>query len=259
MAIEDERGASHDDEADAETNAAEPLARLMRTHLKEVGAVTAVTSEGVVTSFYQLFGNDTPEVSKHEDVVFSMSSTSTFMKFAGHAGLSDDAHTRDSAAASASDQLELDDDDAGVLSTRRDEDECKQQLQLQLLQTRGDQVKEDNSQFLWHQPQRQSPPSSAAEEQIFFRIVAGDLRSHTFIGRQPSGFDCMCQRFSSFMSERDCVYVVPIGAPFGCNLGTLSFEELGDITIWKLANGIGYVPKANQNLSLGSLGSVVEN
>ncbi len=173
------------------------------------------------------------------------------MKFAGHAGLSDDAHTRDSATASA--QLQLDDDDAGVLSTRHDEGGCKQQLQLQLFQSRGDQVKEDKNQFLWHQPQRQSPPSSEAEEQIFFRIVAGDMRSHTFIGRQPSGFDCMCQRFSSFITERDCVYLVPIGAPFGCTLRTLSLSELGNITIWKLANGIGYVPKANQNLSLDSL------
>ena len=179
------------------------------------------------------------------------------MKFAGHAGLSDDAHARDSATATASAQLQLDDDDAGVLSTRHNEGGCQQQLQLQLFQARGDQVqvKEDKNQFLWHQPQRQSPPSSeAAEEQIFFRIVASDMRSHTFIGRQPSGFDCMCQRFSSFITERDCVYLAPIGAPFGCTLRTLSLSELGNITIWKLANGIGYVPKANQNLSLGSLG-----
>ena len=45
MAIEDDKlesGASHDDEANTETNAAEPLARLMRTHLKKVG-VGAVT------------------------------------------------------------------------------------------------------------------------------------------------------------------------------------------------------------------------
>ncbi len=53
MAIEDEQldsGASHDDEANAETNAAEPLARLMRTHLKKVG-VGAVTIHNFC--FYQ--------------------------------------------------------------------------------------------------------------------------------------------------------------------------------------------------------------
>ena len=116
-----------------------------------------------------------------------------------------------------------------------------QALQLQL-----QPVPVPDDQFLWlnpHLPDRD-------RDKVFFRIVAGDMRSHTFIGKQPTGFDCMCQCFNSFRPTIESVYVLPCGAPFGCKLNLLSLDELLSVQVWHLGQGIGYVPKADQNLKL---------
>lgn len=114
--------------------------------------------------------------------------------------------------------------------------------------------------FLWPQAQPQAQthaePSALGSEEVFFKLVAGNLRRHTFVGAErPDEFDCVCQTYHSFVASNTqlcspVAYLIPSGLPKPSMLDRLSLAELAKIKVWSMEEAVGYVPAKGSNLTL---------